>query len=1170
MDTSVLKNFAQESRRYLMDVVKKKIEYYLTTDSVEIRARKHLIDDLRKEIADTSKDQVVEKIAYTWFNRFCALRYMDVKQYSILGVATPLEGHTQPEILMEAKQGHIKEEFGNKKSRDYVVDLLSGKVTSTDPQSDAYKLLLLMACNYYHSVMPFLFEKIDDYTELLMPDDLLSESSIISKVREALNPENCENVEVIGWLYQFYISEKKDEVFEGLKKNKKITPENIPAATQLFTPNWIVRYLVENSLGRLWMLNRPKSNLIFQMEYYIKPESEEKDFLKINGPEEIKVCDPACGSGHMLVYAFDLLYSMYEEDGRDPNEIPSLILKNNLFGVEIDKRAGELAAFALTMKAREKQRRYFRNPIHPNICVLENIHFLPNEIKEYMDHVDRDLFTEVFQNTLYQFENAKNFGSLIRPELKDVDSISKLLEDKNVSGNLFLAHTHEKVLNILSQAKYLSPQYHVVIANPPYMGGKGMNGELGAWAKDNYPNSKSDLFAMFIERGLDLVPRHGFSGMVTMQSWMFLSSFEDLRIRLLSQTSIESMAHMANMVMGIAFGTSATVWKVGGNNSNQGSYCYVEYSDINNTGKPNVFPPQNERNKSREEYGWFFRASASDFKKIPGSPIAYSASQAIFNLFEHGVLSDYADTRLGMATADNNRFLRYFFEIDKNKIAFTSPNRSEAARSQKKWFPYQKGGNYRKWYGNNEYCVNWENDGEAIQNFKDAGTGKVRSHNYNLEFIFKRGITWNALTSGKTSARISEFSLFDNAGSSLFTKEGMKEETVMGLVNSNIMLAVFPLISPTLNYQPGDLSKLPILFSSELQASLSGVLEKIIHFAKNDWNSYETSWDFKRIPLLNSANEKSLKDSFQKIRTEWSLATKEMQVLETENNRIFIEAYGLQNELTPDVPLNEITLTCNPRYRYGGEKTDEDLDALLLADTMKEFISYGVGCMFGRYSLDKEGLVLANQGETYNDYIKQVPKPSFVPDEDNVIPILDGDWFVDEISEKFKKFLKVTFGEEKFSENLKFIEDAIGKDIKKYFAKDFYNDHVKTYKKRPIYWMFSSPNGTFNALIYMHRYTPDTVNIVLNNYLREFRAKLNAKRENLERLVASGSSTAATLKEIEQLKKMIVELDLYEKDILYPLATKRIAIDLDDGVKVNYPKFGKALKPIKGLDKDEE
>lgn len=566
MDTAQLKKFAQQARRMLMEQIAARLSFVLEAESSARRETPQSVKDLEKQIAESSKESVIEKTAYIWFNRFCALRFMDVNRYTRIGTVSPAEGFTQPEILMEAKQGHIDDGFSIDKGK--VFDLLNGIIPSQVPQQEAFRMLLVSACNHYNRIMPFLFERISDYTELLMPDDLLSESSILSLTIEALSPEACENVEVIGWLYQFYISEKKDEVFDGLKKNKKITPANIPAATQLFTPNWIVRYLVENSLGRLWMLNKPGSRLVERMEYYIGGEGVDSgegvvsgewivdsksrgkgdggsvDYLKILSPEEIKICDPACGSGHMLVYAFDILYSIYEEEGYDANVIPGLILEKNLYGIEIDERAGELAAFALTMKAREKYRRFFNKPVQPNICVLENVQSKENELKNYMDEMGHDLFTSGFQNTLRQFEEADNFGALIRPAMKDAAHIHNLIKEKNISGQLLLHVPHQKVLKVLKQADYLSQKYHVVIANPPYMGGKGMNGRLGAWAKDNYPDSKSDLFAMFIERNLDLVFKKGSVAMITMQSWMFLSSFEKLRSRILDNETILSMAHL--------------------------------------------------------------------------------------------------------------------------------------------------------------------------------------------------------------------------------------------------------------------------------------------------------------------------------------------------------------------------------------------------------------------------------------------------------------------------------------------------------------------------------------------------------------------------------------------------------------------------------------------------
>ena len=544
METAKLKKFAQFARRSLMEQISAKLTLVLTEGSAARREEAKAIAELEKQIQGHGREQIIERIAYIWFNRFCALRFMDVNRYTRIGIITPAEGQFQPEILAEAKMGHIDEEMVAEKTREQIFALLGGSSPSRDPQSEAYRFLVVAACNDFNKSMPYLFEKIADYTELLMPDDLLSGNSILAYTREAMTPDVCQDVEVIGWLYQFYISEKKDKVFDDLKKNKKITPENIPAATQLFTPHWIVRYLVENSLGRLWMLNRPNSKLVEQMEYYIKPEQAESDFLHIGKPEEIKICDPACGSGHILTYTFDLLYAIYEEEGYDPSEIPEKILTHNLYGIEIDERAGELAAFALTMKARGKQRRFFNKGVKPNICVLENVHFNESELKDYMDFIGRDLFTALLQTTLKQFEEADNFGSLISPDVHDVSGMLNMLEAKNVSGQLFLSPTHQKVLQALQQADYLSPKYHVVIANPPYMGGKGMNPSLAAWVKENYPDSKSDLFAMFIERNLDLALKHGSVAMITMQSWMFLSSFEKLRAKLLDNATILSMAHL--------------------------------------------------------------------------------------------------------------------------------------------------------------------------------------------------------------------------------------------------------------------------------------------------------------------------------------------------------------------------------------------------------------------------------------------------------------------------------------------------------------------------------------------------------------------------------------------------------------------------------------------------
>jgi hypothetical protein len=529
MDNAALKTFAQKSRTDLMAQTGARLKLVLSPDSLERREYPNAIRDLEKRIADKGKDAVIEEVAYTWFNRFCALRFMDVNHYNQVGIVSSAEGQIQPEILGEAKMGIIDDEVVSPQSRQKITDLLSGRLQSRDAQGEAYRLLLVSYCNHLHKAMPFLFEHITDYIELLMPTGLLATSSILSECRKVLTTEACKDVEVIGWLYQYYISERKDEVFKNFKKGKKAGPREIPAATQLFTPHWIVRYLVENSLGRLWMLNHPRSRLVDKMEYYIKSEEDEQDFLRISKPEEIKVCDPACGSGHMLTYAFDLLYAMYEEQGYSPSSIPSLILKHNLYGIEIDKRAGELAAFALTMKARQKSHKFFSNPVEPNVCVLENIHFDQEELKGYMDHIGRDLFTSPLQATLKQFEEADNFGSLIQPEITDVQGLITILESKNISEQLFLSETHQKVLQALCQVDYLSPRYHVVVANPPYMGGSNMNSKLSSYLKDNYPDVKSDLFSAFIVRNTELAVKQGQLGFMSPYVWMFISSYEKLR-----------------------------------------------------------------------------------------------------------------------------------------------------------------------------------------------------------------------------------------------------------------------------------------------------------------------------------------------------------------------------------------------------------------------------------------------------------------------------------------------------------------------------------------------------------------------------------------------------------------------------------------------------------------
>lgn len=1203
METAKLKKFAQFARRSLMEQVSAKLKQVLADNSPARRENTKAIGQLEKAVREHGKEQVIERVAYTWFNRFCALRFMDVNRYTRIGVVSPAEGQFQPEILAEAKMGHIDENMVNDKIRQQVFALLDGKSPSHDPQGEAYRLLLVAACNSWHRAMSFLFEQINDYTELLMPDDLLSGNSILAHIREAMTPdvcyqpsvlshqpsavsnqkegaEGCElkadgsaaggGVEVIGWLYQFYISEKKDAVFAGLKKNKKITPENIPAATQLFTPHWIVRYLVENSLGRLWMLNHPNSRLIERMEYYIKPDQPETDFLHINNPEEIKFCDPACGSGHILAYAFDLFYAMYEEEGYEPAEIPGKILTHNLYGIEIDDRAGALAAFALTMKARTRHRRFFRKPVQPNICVLKNVQFDDKEINEYMDYIGWDLFTAPLQTTLRQFEEADNFGSLIRPDIADVAGLLNILKSKNIEEHMFLSQPHQKVLQVLKQADYLSPKYHVVVANPPYMGSGGMNEKLKKYIGIEYSEAKSDLMTCFMDRCGSLSHKKSMIGMINLPSWLFLGSFEKFRLKLLENKTIVSLIHLGRGLFGADFGSIAFVLKNFKSTISIGVYrrLFVKQSEVATV----------EQLKNRffdNSYGLFVVAQ-EDFLQLPGYPIGYWISPAMRRAFiEFDAVEKIADARIGMATGKNELYIRAWHEVSLERIGFQIPSREEAKLSGRKWFPHAKGGEYRKWYGNLEYIVNWENDGQLLQTTLHPSGKRIWAHNFNLEQIFKPAICWTTVTIADTSFRYyPKGFLYDAAAGLCQPKETGDMWLLLGVLNSRVSINAIKLLNPTVNLAPGYLGRIPV--EKKAGHNSTPIVKKCISAEKYDWDSYETSWGFTSLPLLNSENcQPSLKTTYLKLRAQWHEMAMGMQRLEEENNRIFIEAYGLQDELTPEVPLKEITLTCNPHYHYGNDKSEEELEALLLADTMRELISYAVGCMFGRYALDKPGLILANQGETIGDYLKQIPEPVFKPDEDNVIPLLDADWFSDDITERFKQFLRITFGEEHYEENLTFIEQGLnikGKrsyTIRDYFLSEFYSDHVRRYKKRPIYWLFSSPKGSFNALIYMHRYQPYTASTVLS-YLRDFKnEKLRAHKNQLEAVSISASASksekAKALKEIEKVNKIITELETYERDTLYPLATKQVEIDLDDGVKANYPKFGTALKKIPGL-----
>ena len=1170
MDTTKLKKFAQFARRSLIEQVAAKLEAVRAEGSAAQREHPAAFKKLQASIAQHGADEVIERVAYIWFNRFTALRFLDVNELSAVRVVSPLPGQFQPEILADAKAGNINEQLVPEATRSKVRDLLEGLTPSQDSQAEAYRLLLVAICNSWQTTMPFLFERIDDYTELLLPVDLLSNASILAYLREAMTPDACQDVEIIGWLYQFYISEKKDQVFAALKKNKKIEAENIPAATQLFTPHWIVRYLVENSLGRLWLLNRPGSKLAERMDYYIAPEEPETDFLKIGKPEEIKVCDPACGSGHMLTYAFDLLYAIYEEEGYEAEKIPALILTNNLTGVEIDDRAGALAAFALAMKAAARlgRRRFLRMEAKPEICVLQDVSFTPAELRDVAAVVGKDLFTDELRQTLAQFEQAKNFGSLIVPKLRDPAETLRVVAARDFDADLLLRPVLERLETVLRMAEALSPKYHVVVANPPYMGAKSMNPSLQVFARSNFPDSKSDLFAMFMERTLQLSRDRGMMAMINMQAWMFLSSFEKMRGKLLSRSTLISMAHLGergfDTIGGAVVSTTAFVFKKSFSKGYQGSFA-------------RLVDGRSESEKSKmmlaicsgDSQDNHFTSSGESFGKIPGSPIAYWSTPKSLAAFQKGVpMQEYAVPRQGFATGSNDIFLRQWHEVADSSLKFDSSDHLDAANSGARWFPCNKGGTFRKWFGNNAIVADWQNDGQRMKVFDGS---VIRNPSY----YFREGITWSTISSALSMRYSPPGFVFETKGSVCFPEPPASWKLPLGLMNSKVVEKMLLALSPTLDFHEGPIGRVPVVEAEP--SRVESLVTSAVKIAKSDWDTYETSWDFTTLPLISPDHRAgTLEATYACLRTHWQGMTDEMRALEEENNRIFIDAYGLQEELTPDVPIEEITLTCNPAYSIGAGKTDADREQALLERTMAEFLSYAVGCMFGRYSLDAPGLILANQGERLEDYLARVPVPSFEPDKDNIIPVLSEEfenWFPDDIADRFRKFLRVTFGDAHFRENLAFVEAQVG-DIRKYFAKGFYDDHVKRYKKRPVYWMFSSPKGTFQALIYMHRYRPDTVSVLRNEYVVEFIRKLEAERAKLAKQSDDPSATQAQRTKAEKaigtIVKQIVELEEWEREVIFPLAQEKKEIDLDEGVKRNYPRFGAALKPIKGLEEADE
>lgn len=1113
------------------------------------KQRQALIQKMRA----SSFSQTIEAVAYTWFNRFVALRFMELHDYLEHGFRvlsnSNSSGGNIPEVL-----GKLTELQLQGLDIEYAKQLkLAG-----NKDGELYRLILIAQCNVLSNAMPFMFEQIDDETELLLPDNLLLTDSIIAKLVQEIPEEDWAQVEIIGWLYQFYISEKKDEVI-----GKVVKSEDIPAATQLFTPNWIVQYLVQNSVGRLWMMANPSSSIHSQWSYYIKPAEQTpevnaqleqlintriaEDGTTLN-PESITVLDPACGSGHILVEAYETLKQIYLERGYQPRAMPRLILENNLYGIDIDDRAAQLAGFALLMKARADDRRILQEPPKLNVISLQdskglNADDLAQSLSKF--GVNRNSIADLIDT----FQHAKTFGSLIQIPAKLANALKALNEQcqqAQKTGDLFAQEAAQSLLPLILQATLLAKQYDAVIANPPYMGGKGMNPGLKDYAKVKFPDSKSDLFAMFIEQGFNWCKETGFNSMVTMQSWMFLSSYETMREKLLNNRTLSCMVHMGNGVMGIAFGTAATVILAKHIKSFGGGFSYCENEDLTESNIPKVFPVKNDRLKN---------AKPDDFKKIPGSPVAYWVSEKVRDIFEKNPsLSSLAETRKGMVTGCNDKYVRAWYEINLSMFGNANFTRESAKNSGYKWFPYNKGGGFKKWYGNKTDVINWENDGSELQTIKHPTEDRVWATNFNLDYIFKPNVNWGSVTSAEFSARLSSGGeLFDQAGNACFADSEMLKEIVC-LLNSNSVFKYLEALNPTLNFVPGNISSLPLLKNIK-RSNIDHIFESAIDVSKNNWNDYETSWNFIDNPLLRT-KQANLAESFESWQSQNSSAVAEMKRLEEENNRLFIEAYGLQDELTPDVPDDQITLT-----RANREKDSQRL------------VSYAIGCMMGRYSLDAPGLIYAHAGNEGFDASKYTTFPA---DADGIVPITDMLWFEDDAANRVQEFLQAVWGKATLDENMAWLAESLGgkesetpiETIRRYLSNSFYKDHLQTYKKRPIYWHFSSgKQGAFQALVYLHRYNEGTLARMRSEYVVPLMGKLKARIEMLEKDANSATSTAARNKlnkEIEQLNKKQFELQTYDEKLRH-YSDMRIKLDLDDGVKVNYGKFGDLLSDVKAI-----
>ena len=1203
MDKVALRNFAVNAKEKMEDDIKRKLELMGITEKgigeetvkeddylkingqefneKEVKQREKIIEVLktRGKNEDFKKcfNEFVEEIAYTWFNRIIAIRFMEVNNYLPDGIrilSSDRENDREPQIIREVFDTDL--EFSNDEKNNVY------KLKEENKIEELFKFLFIKKCNKLNEILPELFEEAEDYSELLLPISINDEEGILRKLvdevpEESFDVEKEGQIEVIGWLYQYYNEKKKEEIV-GMNKGT-IAKEDIPVATQIFTTDWVVKYMVQNSLGKYWIERNPDSKLKDKLEYFVTPKNEEIAYIdeKIS-PEEIKFLEPCMGSGHILVHAFDILMEIYREAGYSDREAVKNIIEKNIYGLDIDKRAYQLTYFAVMMKGREYDRRFFTREISPNVIYTEESYLLfDNESKKILENSKKinmeelrtnfyldgvtidDKQNQVGEYLIRTFEDTREIGSLIKVENFDYDSFDRYLDEcrdrytGSLMGEIWRENVYPLMKQIVKTAKILKNKYHVVCTNPPYL--NKYNPKLKKFVEGNYKDYKGDLFSVFMVRVFDFLVEDGYSGWMTPNVWMFIKTYEELRKYIILNKSIVTLIQMEyNSYREVCVPISAYVLK-NGKEKEKGLYFNLSKfkGDMEVQNKKVLEALENKN------CGYFYETNEKNFEKIPGSPIAYWVSDKVREIFEKNQkLGEVGKSIQGMSSADNNRFLRLWNEVNYSKIGYNMENSQEALESKKKWFPYNKGGEFRKWYGNQEYLVNWENDGYEIKNFKKA---VLRNPNY----YFKESISWSLITSTTSSFRYYPNGfIFDAAGSSYFSKENIF--ITLGYLNSIFGSFVSNILNPTVNLSNGIVEKFPNLYIQN-QKNICYLVQQNISISKEEWDSRETSWNFKKLSLIDG---KDLKTAYENYCSHWRDNFVQLHKNEEELNRLFIEIYELQDEMDEKVEFEDITilkeeaiiiqidnniskefLTESEKYLYDrGVSLEFNKNVLI-----KQFISYAVGCMFGRYSLDEEGLVFAGGEFDKNKYSK------FIPDEDNCIPITDSEYFSDDIVTRFVEFVKTVYGEETLEENLKFISQALSnknnapKDtIREYFLKSFYDDHLKRYKKRPIYWLYDAgkKNG-FKALIYMHRYNEQTTAKVRIGYLHELQKHYERRASFLKDEIESNNNRKKAEQELKKIKLQLDECKQFDEKMNH-LSSEYISIDLDDGVKVNYEK----------------